>query len=129
MLTQSVTAFTPRRSENIHKHRRESTFRRQLSLIDLDDQSELATVRFYGKGSRNYCCIWLHNGATYASGSGWAGGYGYHKDSAAMQSALQDAGFTFAENFDGVGEGGEVAALDAIARWFDIHAMIVKAHP
>ena len=129
MLTQSITTFTPRRSENIHKHRHESTFRRQLSLIDLDDQSELAIVRFYGEGSRSYCCVWLHSSDTHARGSSWAGGYGYHKDSAAMQSALTDAGFTFAENFAGVGEQGEVAALDAIARWFDVHAMVVKAHP
>lgn len=127
---QSVKEFTPRRSEDVHKHRKESSFRRQLSLVDLDDGEEVVTVRFYGNGERNYCCAWTGRAAQHASGSGWAGGYGYHKDSAAMQSALKVAGFTFAEPFDGVGETGETAALEAIARWLDVPRFaIIKAHP
>ena len=126
---QSVQSFTPLQSEDVHKHRKESSFRRQLSLVDLADGEEVACVRFYGKGERAYCCAWLGRSAQHARGSGWAGGYGYHKDSAAMQSALIAAGFRFAEPFDGVGETGERDALEAIARWFDIPAFaIIKAH-
>ena len=126
---QSVTDFTPAQSDDIHKHRKESSFRRQLSLVDLSDGEEIACVRFYGNGERSYCCAWFHKSGQHARGSGWAGGYGYHKDSAAMQSALNVAGWRFAEPFDGVGETGERGALEAIARWFDIPAFaIIKAH-
>lgn len=125
-----VLEFEPRRDDNLHKCRRESSFRRQLSLVDLDTGRETAIVRFYGSGSRAYCCVWVHHGNTRASGSAWAGGYGYHKESAAMDSALRIAGFTFAEYFDGVGEIGERAALEAIAAHFNIvRFTIIHAHP
>lgn len=127
---QSVKEFTPRRSEDVHKHRKESSFRRQLSLVDLADGEEVVAVRFYGNGGRNYCCVWTGRSASHARGSGWAGGQGYHKDSAAMRSALNVAGFTFAEPFGGVGETGETAALEAIARWLDVPRFaIIEAHP
>jgi hypothetical protein len=127
---QSVTSFEPRKSDNVHKHRKESSFRRQLSLVDLSNGKEIACVRFYGNGERAYCCAWFHEAGQYARGSGWAGGYGYHKDSAAMQSALNAAGWRFSKPFSGVGETGEQGALEAIARWLDIPAfVIVMAHP
>lgn len=137
-MPQSVLDFSPRQSERIHMDRKESSFRRQLSLVDLDGGREAATVRFYGNGSRAYCCAWfngLHHygytgGAMSARGSGWAGGYGYHRDSAALSVALKDAGFTLAEPFDGTGETGETAALHAIAEHLGIkRALIVSAHP
>lgn len=125
----SVENFRPHQSEDIHKHRKENSFRRQLSLVDLADGEEVACIRFYGMGNRAYCCAWFHNSGQHARGSGWAGGYGYHKDSAAMQAALYDAGFRFSEPFDGVGETGERQALEAIASWLGIPAfVIIKAH-
>lgn len=130
MAPNSVTNFTPYQSDDVHKHRRESSFRRQLTLIDLDEGEPVATVRFYGNGSRNYCCAWLGKSGAHARGSGWAGGYGYHKDSDAMERALTVAGFTFADHFGGTGESGEDSALAAIAQWFDLpRTVIVRAHP
>lgn len=127
---QAVMDFTPHKSDEIHKHRKESSFRRQLTLLDLEDGEEVATVRFYGKGERAYCCAWFSRSADYARGSAWAGGYGYHKDSAAMQGALNVAGWKFADAFDGVGETGENEALMAIARWLDVgRPQIVRAYP
>lgn len=128
-----IATFTPRQSDDVHKHRKETSFRRQLSLIDLDAGHELVTVRFYGNGSRHYCCVWTssRNGKLdYARGSAWAGGYGYHKDSDAMEQALKVAGFNFAEHFGGTGETGEEAALEAIARFVGAERfLIVRAHP
>ena len=129
-MAQSVTDFTPSKSEDVHKHRKESTFRRQLSLVNLADGEEVATIRFYGKGERSYCCAWFHKSGQYARGSGWAGGYGYHKDSAAMEFALNAAGWRFDKYFSGVGETGEHGALEAIARWLNIpRFVIISAHP
>ena len=80
-------------------------------------------------GSRSYCCAWIHYPGYHASGSAWCGGGGYHKDSAAMQEALSLAGIQFAVDFAGVGENGETAALQALARWLDVpRYTIIKAH-
>lgn len=69
-------------------------------------------------------------GIDYASGSGKAGGGGYHKESAAMQEALNVAGFTFAEPFDGCGDGAMTDALNAIAHRMGLRSrfVIVRAH-
>jgi hypothetical protein len=61
---------------------------------------ELAPIveaRFYmgrsSSASNVYCSLWVH-GAEYCAGHGTAGGYGYHKESAALQSAINSAGVT-----------------------------------
>lgn len=60
------------------------------------DFKELVTVRWYmGRSSQAsvvYCCVWIHGENRYFSGKGSAGGYGYHKTSAAFQEALTSAG-------------------------------------
>ena len=54
---------------------------------------EVACARFYmGRSSQAsvvYCCLWVHG---KASGKGQAGGYGYHKESAALCDAITSAG-------------------------------------
>jgi hypothetical protein len=54
---------------------------------------EVACARFYmgrsAQASVVYCCLWIHN---KCSGKGNAGGYGYHKESAALQDAITSAG-------------------------------------
>ena len=77
-----------------------------------------------------YCSIWCHapDGRGFA-GHGYAGGYGYHKGSAALESAIRSAGISLygdVYGYDkrsrklayigGVGETAERAALQAIAR-------------
>jgi hypothetical protein len=49
------------------------------------------------------------------NGSGSAGGYGYHRPSAAAQEAIENAGFTLANRIDGVGESAMREAVLAIA--------------
>ena len=39
-----------------------------------------------------YASIWVHGKAVYCAGYGSAGGYGYHKESAAFQDAISNAG-------------------------------------
>jgi len=39
-----------------------------------------------------YASVWVHGNNIYTSGKGSAGGYGYHKESAAVGSALSNAG-------------------------------------
>ena len=82
--------------------------------------------------SKVYCSLWI-NGENYCSGSGSAGGWGYHKESAALDSAIRSAGIElYGSNYShwgdskpdfkkrahigGCGAGSMETALKAIAR-------------
>jgi len=65
--------------------------------------SSIVEARFYmGRSSGAsivYCSLWVQ-GDNYCSGTGKAGGYGYHKESAALASAINSAGVTlFGSNY------------------------------
>jgi hypothetical protein len=62
-----------------------------------------------------YCNLWHKNG----SGHGTATGYGYHKESAAIESALIHAGVMVFPSFGGVGQGATRAALIQAAQALD----------
>lgn len=92
---------------------------------------EICTARWYMGRSREasvvYCSLWvrrpslwdaegtslLKEGAWW-SGSGSAGGYGYHKGSAALDEAIRSAGITLSRSVSGTGECEQ--ALMAIAK-------------
>lgn len=61
--------------------------------IRKNEISEVITARFYmGRSAQSsvvYCCLWVSG---KCSGSGQAGGYGYHKESAALDAAIKSAG-------------------------------------
>ena len=81
------------------------------------------TARIYWGSSRCYCCLWAgirskdnpHYQVDSRNGSGFAGGGGYHKASAALQEAITNAGFALDQAIDGRGEGYMQEALLAIA--------------
>lgn len=117
---QTVTTFTPATDRrNIENYRRERSFYKAISLIDLDKGQEVASVRFYGPSSTVYCVAWLfvdgYRNLTSARGYGKASGGGYHKESAAMSEALQAAGVRFAEPIEGRGDGAMRDALQTLA--------------
>ena len=78
-------------------------------------------ARFYmgrsGSASTVYCSIWVHtkDGKGY-SGHGKAGGYGYHKQSAALADAIRSAGIKLAGDPSGCGDSAMRHAMEAIAR-------------
>ena len=119
----------------------------RVQVIARNARGELQTIcdaRFYMGRSRTastvYCSLWVSNfGANVdISGHGRAGGYGYHKRSAALQAAIDSAAIklwgspydgeqentsgTSAEGaphrayIDGCGDSAMVSALLAIAR-------------
>lgn len=99
---------------------------------------EPVRVRFYEAknakgGGAVYATVWASNGDKVSvSGSGNASGYGYDKASAAMDTALKNAGITLrgdlygkdtsraakrkTAHIDGTGTAGIEAALCAVAR-------------
>lgn len=78
--------------------------------------------RIYGTSShkRNYACLWTYDrrNGNYVSraGSGWAGGYGYHRPSAAAESAFHNAGIDLDEAIGGRGDSAIKEACMAVAR-------------
>lgn len=73
-------------------------------------------LRCYFTDTRVYSVLWIRSNERYATGTGWAGGYGYHKASAAAQEAIERAGFKMERRIDGVGDEAIRGAVDAIAR-------------
>ena len=63
-----------------------------------------------------YASIWTNGAGFDISGHGRATGYGYHKASAALSSAIDSAGIVLSERIDGVGDGAIRRAVEAIAR-------------
>ena len=108
-----VKSFMPAEGE-IAKYRKEDGFARETVAIDAKSGAAILTVREYNTASRTYVCIWLHGwliGAPSAHGGAFAGGYGYHRASAAAEKAFEAAGFRFNEHFGGRGDS---AVRDAI---------------
>ena len=99
-----------------------------IVVDDAGSKRKVIDCRFYmGRSSQAsvvYCSVWLSGSidgeSVWLSGSGQAGGYGYHKASAAMYYAITAAGFDLVED-DGVtpshivGRGDEAMRDAAIA--------------
>ena len=85
-----------------------------------DTLKEIVTVRCYMGRSANasmvYASIWVHGPEHFTSGTGKAGGYGYHKSSAAIGDAIKSAGIELSKDIEGLGDGAIDDALKAIAR-------------
>ena len=79
----------------------------------------IITVRCYMGRSTNastvYASIWVHSTDHQTSGTSNAGGYGYHKASAAIGDAIASAGIGLSKDISGVGNGAIHEALGAIA--------------
>lgn len=88
------------------------------------DMHAVIIARIYNTDSRAYACLWINSPtrknrhSVSLSGGGYAGGYGYHKASAALQCAINDAQIELDESISGRGESAMTDALAAIA-----HAM------
>jgi hypothetical protein len=83
--------------------------------------TELATCRWYMSRSADgaspiYCTLWVY-GDKGTAGHGRATGYGYHKQSAAFQSACDNAGITLSSPVDGRGDSMVDEALIAIGEY------------
>ena len=94
-----------------------------------DELKEIITVRCYmGRStgaSAVYAAIWVNTREYYSSGKGKAGGYGYHKASAAIADAICSAGITLDTNISGVGDSAIKEALSAIANALGFERVLI----
>lgn len=93
----------------------------QFTVLGEDENGirEKVVARLYASlrpGANKITCILWTNGAHNANASGSASGYGYHKSSAALASAIENAGIKLSENIHGCGNDAMREALLAIAR-------------
>lgn len=90
--------FKPK--HNFKGSHRKDRLTRGFKAIDIESDRAFLDVRFYRPGNRLFCCVWIRKPDDWnveASGSGFAGGYGYNKENAAFQTALANAGLVIAE--------------------------------
>lgn len=110
----------PQDNINARAHRKENNFQNsyKLTAIYKGELVEIADLRTYGTNAKNYACFWLHDTKTqtYASGSGSAGGYGYHRPSAAASEALEKAGVELSSSISGRGDSAIKEALLSIGK-------------
>jgi|GEM_PF-5111513 len=108
-----------REGQNTGKYRVEKNFYRGLKVLAIADGNmvEIIDCRLYRTQARTYCALWIRDAKNnrYRSGGDFAGGYGYHRPSAAISGAIADAGITLEHNIEGVGESAIEGALTAIA--------------
>lgn len=112
-------------------HRKEKHFYKQVSAVVFNHETKTAyecvTLRIYATDNRHYACIWTHTNCAWikddettrsldANGSGCAGGWGYHRASAAACEAVCNAGFDLSEDISGRGDAAIEEAVKAIAR-------------
>lgn len=93
---------------------------------------EVVTARFWMGRSRSAmevkCCVWVHSPDHYYSGKGSAGGGGYCKKSAALDSAIRDAGIQLSRSIHGTGEIREGMRAIAGALGCDLETALIVEH-
>jgi len=99
---------------------KETTAIRNVAVIHKGDIKVPVTVKWFMGRSRDasvvQCCVWVNGAGVYTSGLGSAGGYGYHKESAAFADALRSANIAVDEGLSGRGDRAIEDALVAIVR-------------
>jgi hypothetical protein len=135
--TQHVTTFAP--ADKMKRSDKPMTD--AITLVVLDKHAdapalrELVTIRCSmgasQQASRVYADVWIHTPSHYGQwgyGSGWAGGGGYCKRSAAIGEALANAGVKLSDSIHGRGMSAVREALEAIARHFGYEVWTIVEH-
>lgn len=76
----------------------------------------VATIRVWGTDARSRASVWIKTKEDMSSGHGTAGGYGYHRGSAAVQQAIASAGYSLDFDISGSGTSYYPDAIAACLR-------------
>lgn len=100
------------------REREEKNIKRGFKAISIDNgkMRELVDLRIGQTDTTAYACVWMYNNGC-AYGSGKAGGYGYHRASAAAESAFRSAGMVFTSGFGGCGDSAIREAVQAAGEY------------
>lgn len=122
-----IISFNPIDNIKARKHRREKIFRGSVEVIVFDAKKRqphrrfrnVISLRMYGNKSASYACLWIidnDRSGVYATGSGLASGFGYHRPSTAAEIALEFAGIRFKEEIGGRGDEHVKNALSLVMK-------------
>lgn len=107
---------------NYGNEKETATHKSVICIVD-GKAIEPITYRAYmgrSKGAATvYATIWIHSSECHRSGSGKAGGYGYHKESAAAYEAAISCGFEFNKHLAGTGQIDQMLEAMALALGYD----------
>lgn len=83
-------------SEDLGLDKLQKHFYKAVHLVGLVDGKivDLCEFRFYGTGKTNTAILWVHSPilGLYGSSKGRAGGYGYNREDAAAEYAIEGLG-------------------------------------
>lgn len=122
-MTNTVKSFEAQQKMNTTiREREEKNIQHGYKAIGISKDGklwELVDLRIGQTATTAYACVWLHVAGygTYAHGSGKAGGYGYHRSSAAAESAFRSAGMIFNQSFSGCGDTMTREAVQAAGEY------------
>ena len=121
--------FKPYKDSNFNiNHRKEDYFRYQFTAVVFNGKEayDAVTLRLYNTEARSYCAIWICDNLSwtierpemlYRKATGFATGYQYHRESAAAEQAIRNAGIVLDEEISGKGYRAVEQAILAIARY------------
>ena len=127
----NIATLSEKEAENARNMSGERETIETLAVVAFDQEqrddrytqgiAEAVDARFYMGRSPSasvvYCSVWIRTrDGRHLSGRGSASGYGYHKQSAALDDALRSAGVSLAVPIHGAGESAMRQALIAVAR-------------
>lgn len=115
-MENKVVSFVPSQDMPLsYRERQEKHFYNGYKVVTIvnDKMVMLVDARLGATNNCHYASVWLntcycdsdyHNNCGFARGAGKAGGCGYHRASAALNSAFFRAGMLFSVGCDGMGE-------------------------
>lgn len=91
----------------------EKRLSRSFSFLCIGESGpeEVARILIWGTAARAYASVWLKVPGDWRAGHAHAGGYGYHRGSAAVNRALKSAGVLLADDIEGRGETAYPSAI------------------
>jgi hypothetical protein len=129
-MKNTVLSFNPQ-SNSLGSYRKEKHgLYRQYTLLNFEKAHILQSgipqydqpliIRVYWPAETAYACLWLSTKDVYAVGRGKAGGWGYCKESQAIENAFLSAGLRFEQAIGGVGESAVMSAIKAFADFAEL---------
>lgn len=123
---ETMTAILPEETEihNIKESARKAHDRQPMvqyigaHYIEGDNLHEVVSTKVFRafQGSVTTVILWVYGKDKWISASGRAGGYGYHKGSAALQEAIDNSKIKISESINGRGDVAMEMAIEAIAK-------------
>ena len=108
------------------KIREKRIFLDSIIAISREDKILVTANTYISKtGKFVYCIIWVYNDEQVGRGIGKAGGSGYHRASAALEFAIQDAGIDLDMDLGGAGHKAMLEAISSIAKQIDKEHIVI----